>query len=278
MKGKYALIFWLIPLFVAAQGPGKVKTTTFYSKALADSMNYNVYLPAGYDNADGNYPVFLLLHGYTGNHKDWVKQGELDKTMNELIENERSIPMIVVMPDAGNSWYVDSDPAISWGRYESAVIEDLTAHVRDKYRTADQKMFIAGLSMGGYGALHLAFKYPQHFRAAAALSGAFMPELPDSFNILEKTFGDPANTKRYQKENPFVIATADSSKHLPVYISCGDDDMQLYHRSVQMYDTLTSKGYSAELRITDGGHTWEVWRREIVEVIEFFNDAAQREQ
>ncbi|MDZ7776092.1 MAG: alpha/beta hydrolase-fold protein [Bacteroidales bacterium] len=98
--------------------------------------------------------------------------------------------MIVVMPDAGNSWYVDSDPAISWGHYESAIVEDLTAHVRDKYRTADQKMFIAGLSMGGYGALHLAFKYPQHFRAAATLSGAFMPELPDSFNILEKTFGD----------------------------------------------------------------------------------------
>ncbi|MDZ7776091.1 MAG: hypothetical protein U5L09_11095 [Bacteroidales bacterium] len=64
---------------------------------------------------------------------------------------------------------------------------------------------------------------------------------------------------------------------MPVYITCGDDDMQLYHRSVQMYDTLTSKGYSAELRITDGEHTWQVWRREIVEVIEFFNDAAKRE-
>lgn len=147
----FALAILLMPLFLSAQSNGTVKTDSFFSPALSDSMNYTVFLPSGYDSGTAPYPVFLLLHGYTGNHTDWVQQ-----------------------------------------------------------------------------------------------------------------------------ENSFVLATSDSLNQLPVYITCGDD--RLYHHSVSMYDTLNSRGYPAELRITDGAHTWEVWAREIAEVIKFFNSEAVRKE
>mgnify|MGYP000636180264 CR=1 FL=1 len=78
--------------------------------------------------------------------------------------------------------------------------------------------------------------------------------------------------KKYRQENPFQLATKDSTEQMPVYITCGDDDTELFHYSIAMYDTLRKKGYDAELRITDGAHSWEVWAREIEKVIGFFTN------
>ncbi|MCF8309676.1 MAG: esterase family protein [Bacteroidales bacterium] len=253
---------------------GAVLNRSIESQALDSSLKYNIYLPANYYETDKKYPVLYLLHGYTGDHKDWTEQGDVHKTMDTMISQGATRPFIVVMPDAHNSWYVDSDPEISWGNYETAIISDLRKHIEDKYRVLSQpnSRYIAGLSMGGYGALHLAFKYPRRFKAAASLSGAFWPQLPKNTDILENTFGRPPKQKTYRQENPFQLATTDSTKQMPVYITCGDDDTGLFHHSVAMYDTLRKKGYDAELRITDGAHSWEVWSREIEDVIEFFNN------
>ncbi|HKK10068.1 MAG TPA: alpha/beta hydrolase family protein [Bacteroidales bacterium] len=267
-----ALVFALI-LSNSASGQGSIYTKSFFSQALNKEMNYNIYLPDDYQNSEDELPLFLLLHGYTGDHTDWKKQGHVDKTINRLIMEDESFPMIIVMPDAGNSWYVDSDPEISWGHYETAIIEDLIKHIEKNYPVIKDKnsRFIAGLSMGGYGALHLAFKYPDLFKAASSMSAAYMQKVPDNYTYLEKTFGEPLNREKYQHESPFNLASSDSTRQMPVYITCGDDDLRLYHYSVDMYDTLTAKQYPVELRITDGAHTWEVWAREIKNVIRFFN-------
>ena len=253
---------------------GAVLSRSIESQALDSTLKYNIYLPANYYETSKKYPVLYLLHGYTGDHNDWTEKGYVDKTIDKMISLEATRSFIIVMPNAQNSWYVDSDPEISWGSYETAIINDLRKHIDDKYRTLSRpnSRYIAGLSMGGYGALHLAFKYPQHFKAAASLSGAFWPQLPENTDILENTFGRPPRQKNYRQENPFHLATKDSAKQMPVYITCGDDDTELFHQSVAMYDTLRKKGYDAELRITDGAHSWEVWSREIEEVIEFFNN------
>lgn len=259
---------------IQGQGKGsKTETHSFHSEALDSTLTYNIYLPPGYGDSGQSYPVFYLLHGYVGDHTDWVEKGKIDQTINKMLREGTTKPFIVVMPDAHNSWYVDSDSTISWGHYETAIIRDLRKHIEDKYATISKSnsRYIAGLSMGGYGSLHLAFKYPDLFRAAASLSGAFMPELPEGSEILEGTFGKPADHDKYQKENPFILASKDSSRQLPVYITCGDDDKGLLHYSVAMYDTLQKKGYVSELRITDGAHNWRVWSREIKDVIRFFN-------
>ena len=268
-----ALIF--VTFFSNAQvQKGEVITQSMESQALDSALTYNIYFPPGYDGSKVSYTVLFLLHGYVGDHTDWVEQGAANETMDRMIANGTSMPLIVVMPDAHNSWYVDSNPDVGWGKYETAIIRDLRKHIEKNYQTVDSanSRFIAGLSMGGYGALHLAFKYPEMFRAAASLSGAFMPELPEGYKLLEGTFGKPADPDKYQKENPFILATKDSTRQLPVYITCGDDDKRLFHHSVAMYDTLQKKGYATELRITDGAHTWKVWARELENVIGFFNE------
>lgn len=274
---KYQLVLALLSLIFIATGPvygqGKIFTKAFYSTALNDTMNYNIYLPDNYTQTDKEYPLFLLLHGYTGNHTDWKRQGDVDKTINRLINNNESKPMIIVMPDAGNSWYVDSDPETGWGHYETAIIRDLFQHIENIFPVSERKnsRYIAGLSMGGYGALHLAFKYPNLFKASSSMSAAYMQKVPENYTYLENTFGDPLNREKYQKESPFNLASKDTAKHMPVYITCGDDDLRLFHYSVDMYDTLTARNYPVELRITDGAHTWDVWAREIENVIKFFN-------
>ncbi|MGM0565345.1 MAG: alpha/beta hydrolase [Bacteroidota bacterium] len=270
MDKKSFLLWIFFPVVILVQGQGVTETKAMYSESLNDSLNYNIYLPDEGVKPEG---VLYLLHGYTGDHTDWAEKGQVTQTMNDLISSNDAIPMIVVMPDAGNSWYVNSDPEISWGFYEDALMKDLWNHIYDSYDFKDEKpsAFLAGLSMGGYGALHFAFKYPEKFHAAASLSGAFMPELPEDSDILEKTFGDPPDPKKYQQENPFELAVSDSLKQMPVYITCGDDDLRLYKYSVEMYDTLIEKGYPAELRITDGAHTWKVWRRELPKVLRFFH-------
>ncbi len=273
MKHYFSILILAASLLMsttAADAQGLIKTESFQSKALNGEMNYNIYLPNGYEN---ELPLFLLLHGYTGDHTDWAQQGNIKATMDRLIAADKSVPMIIVMPDAQNSWYVNSDPEISYGAYESAIINDLIKHIEENYPVikANKSRYIAGLSMGGYGALHLAFKYPHLFKAASPLSAAFMPTLPDNFKYLEKTFGDPVDKEKYERENPFVLATDNADDQMPVYITCGDDDLGLFHYSIDMYDTLRLKGYPVELRITDGAHTWEVWEREIENVIRFFN-------
>ena len=270
MNRKEFLLWIFLPVMIFAQGQGVTETKKIYSKSLNDSLHYNIYLPSERVKPEA---VLYLLHGYTGDHADWAEKGQVTETMNNLLINNNTLPMIVVMPNAGNSWYVNSDPEISWGFYEDAIMMDLWNHISDSYDFACQtpSAYIAGLSMGGYGALHLAFKYPERFDAAASLSGAFMPKLPEGFDILEKTFGDPADPKKYQQENPFKLAVSDSLKQMPVYITCGDDDLRLYKYSVEMYDTLIEKGYPAELRISDGAHTWEVWKRELPKVLHFFD-------
>lgn len=275
MKSLIYSALLLISLSLSAQNQtGEVKTRSIDSQSLDNTLTYNIYLPPHYHDLDVSYPVLYLLHGYVGDHTDWVEKGGADQTMNKMVNNGASKPFIIVMPDAHNSWYVDSNPDISWGKYETAIIRDLRKHIEKSYRTVDtaNSRYIAGLSMGGYGSLHLAFKYPELFRAAASLSGAFMPELPQGYDILEGTFGKPADPDKYQQENPFILATKDSSQQLPVYITCGDDDKKLYHHSVAMYDTLQEKGYDSELRITDGAHNWKVWSRELKNVIKFFNE------
>lgn len=268
-----AILMLSIAAALAQSPSGKVLTKHIESEILDTTMSYNIYLPPDYKANDQNYPLFFLLHGYVGDHTDWVKRGKVDKTMDRLLARDAAKPYVIVMPDAHNSWYVDSDANESWGNYETAIIKELRTHIEQHYRIdrSPGSRYIAGLSMGGYGALHLAFKYPELFRAAASMSGAFMPEFPEGYDILEGTFGRPPSRKKYQKENPFMLASADSSVQMPVYITCGDDDKRLFHYSVAMYDTLQNKGYPSELRITDGAHTWKVWSREIEKVMEFFN-------
>ena len=184
-------------LLLAPAAHGTVRTDSVWSQALATYKHYEVYLPPSYETAPSrHYPVAYYLHGLYGSETDWVQHGHLNETLDSLIAG--GMPeMIVVMPDGDDSWYttwnalgnygacvrdtVRREPAatycVRWPHYDDYIARDLVHHVDSTYRTiADRRhRAIAGLSMGGYGAVELALEYPGVWCAAASHSGLLSP-------------------------------------------------------------------------------------------------------
>ena len=147
----------------------KAEDRVFYSRSLNRDVHYLVLLPRNYA-AGRRFPVLYLLHGLYGDYKNW-------DTRTHLESAARSLPVLIVTPDADDSWYTNSatNPA---DKFEDYIAKDLISEIDRKFRTIPQKRSraIAGLSMGGYGAVKLALKYPDLFAFAGSLSGAFNAE------------------------------------------------------------------------------------------------------
>src|SRR6202140_1717564 len=157
---------------------GVVLTREFRSTALPRSWTYAVYLPTGYDTSDLRYPALYLLHGSGGNLYQWVNQGRIQQTADALIASGDIPPAVIVMPDGGTSWFVDRKE-----KMETAVITELIPDVEKSFRVLRSRdgRLVGGLSMGGYGAMRFALKYPEMFAAAALLSPAiYNPEPPEN--------------------------------------------------------------------------------------------------
>ena len=162
-----ALLCLLLPDLIQAQ-TAAYKTVEFDSPSVARKMKYNIVLPEKYDESTDRYPVLYLLHGYSSNYRDWVRMG--------VPAYARNYKLIVVMPDAGNSWYVNwskSDEGQK-NNWEDAIIKDLIGHVDGTYRTITDRSgrAINGLSMGGYGGLMLGLRHPDMFCSIGSQSGA----------------------------------------------------------------------------------------------------------
>jgi putative tributyrin esterase len=150
-----------------AQAPA-VKTVEFDSPSVGRKMKYNIVLPAQYDESTDRYPVLYLLHGLTGNYTNWAHMG--------VPAYARNYKLIVVMPDGGNSWYVNWAKSNEGQKnaWEDAITKDLVGHVDGNYRTVATRAgrAINGLSMGGYGGLTLGLRHPDMFCSIGTQSGA----------------------------------------------------------------------------------------------------------
>src|SRR5215207_2344427 len=188
------------PQPAVATPPSRVAADSFWSQALGIRKQFVVYLPPSYDGTSTRrYPVAYYLHGHAGDEWNWVRAGRIDRTLDSLIAG--GVPeMIVVMPDGDDGWYTTwnnlgnnadcrrSTPpgrrsesvdafCVPWPKYDDYITRDLVARVDSVYRTIPSRTAraIAGLSMGGYGAVSLALAYPDVFSAAASHSGVLSP-------------------------------------------------------------------------------------------------------
>jgi putative tributyrin esterase len=152
---------------IFAQEP--VHTVEFYSPAVDRTMKYNIVLPAEYESSNERYPVLYLLHGLTQNYTAWGGLGA--PVYAGLYED-----LIIVMPDGGNSWYVNYTESGGGQRNNWAdhIVQDVVGHVDGHYRTLARRegRAIAGLSMGGYGSLTLGLRNPEMFISIGSTSGA----------------------------------------------------------------------------------------------------------
>lgn len=251
---------------------GVVVSREFDSPALERKWTYAVYLPDGYDTSTLRYPVLYLLHGNGGEKYDWVNLGHIQQTADALIAHGDIPPTIIVMPDAGSSWYVDRKE-----KMETAVIHDLVGDAEHNFRAigARNGRLVAGLSMGGYGALRFALKYPEMFASAALLSPAiYDPEPPHNSGARKVgVFGAQDFDAQVWKElNYPALWDAFLAKKIavPMYINSGDDDAFFIEaEATRLYELLRKNGQPAELRIVDGSHGWEVWESTIGDALQY---------
>ena len=168
MKNKFYLYCILCFLFnVAGYSQSTVfESLSFESNKLGRKVSYSIYLPSDYNTSKRNYPVLYLLHGYTDNETNWIQMGQMKTIADRAIANEE-VPMIIVMPDAWDTWYINQyDGKVP---YEDMFFEELIPYMEKTYRIRSDKesRAIAGLSMGGYGSFLYSLHHPDMFCACS---------------------------------------------------------------------------------------------------------------
>lgn len=260
------------------------------SAILNQDVEYNIYLPADYETSSRRYPVLYLLHGYTDDETGWTQFGEAHLIADRLLKNGEIPPMIIVMPDAGVSWYINS--ADGKVKFEDFFIKEFIPFVDATYRTRGAKEFraVAGLSMGGHGSLIMAMKHPELFAAAAPLSSGIFTEeelvtMPDE--NWDRVFGPPygkglrgvERLTDHLKQNWILKivenANADDLKKVRYYIDCGDKDF-LIKGNMALHSLLIDKKIPHEFRVRDGVHDWTYWRTALPEVLKFVGESFHR--
>jgi S-formylglutathione hydrolase FrmB len=249
-----------------------VITREFDSAVLQRKWSYAIYLPDGYETSNLKYPVLYLLHGHNQDLYAWVNFGHIQPTADALIARGEMPPAIIVMPDAGVSWFVDRKE-----KMETAVIQDLLGDVQHTFRVIEARngRVIAGLSMGGYGALRFVLKYPEMFAAAGLLSPAIYDTEPPQGSGARRAgvFGAPEFDAQVWKElNYPTLWDAFLAKKIavPMYINSGDDDdFFIEAEATRLYSLLRKNGQPAELRIVDGAHKWPVWESTVGDAMRY---------
>lgn len=267
MKRKFIVLFLLLFLLQNSYSQEKVRVIldSIYSYAVGGYKKFNVILPKDYYKTDERYKVIFLLHGYSGDHNDWINRTNLVRYLNDY-------SFVVVTPQADNSWYTNS-PFVKNRNYENYIIKELIPYVEKKYRVISTKhgRVIAGLSMGGYGAIKFAIKYPNLFYFVGSFSGAFrwpsMIEKNKSLitQSLKEAFGETRSDHWNKNDVSFLIDSLKSTSLPYLYVACGENDQLegLLESNRKVVEKLQSKGIAYEYYELPGGHDWIFWDSQI---------------
>ncbi len=236
---------------------------SFYSAALGQEMSYLVYLPPGYDADGRRYPTLYMLHGIGGSNREWLGYG-IDVAASCLMRAGRVQPFVVVLPQGDESYWVNHAPdGPRWGDY---VADDLVAQVDAVYRTlpAPASRAIGGLSMGGHGALQLAYTHPDVFGVAGAHSPTLRPqdEAPEYF----------ADALTFPRVDPVSLAKwSDGASRVRTWIDVGDADPWLW-RIEELHDALDERGIAHDWHVWEGDHESEYWTAHVADYLAYYGD------
>lgn len=288
MKQKIVLCFFALISFLSGFSQSKVLSKQVIKSAILNrDVNFTVYLPDGYETNQRNYPVTYLLHGYGDADDGWVQFGEINRLADAAIKEGKIAPMIIVTPDGFKSFYMNA--ADGSMNYEDFFIKELIPHIEKTFKAKTEKRFrgIAGLSMGGYGSLLYALKYPTMFAAAAPLSAAIWTDNDCEImqdGMYNTYFGGPngKNLKGKERLTPNWYAnsvfnivdkkTVEELAAVKYWIDCGDDDF-LTVGNAQLHIALTNKKVAHEFRMRDGAHSWTYWRTGVIDALSFISDS-----
>jgi S-formylglutathione hydrolase FrmB len=265
-----------IPAFAA----GRVQCGSIKTRYMQAPVGYCAMLPPSYDAKPAKkFPVLYFLHGLGGDQSFLISSGGWG-TIEDAWEQKRIAEFVIITPQADTSFYINSRNGLV--KYEDFFIRDFVPQMEKKFRLLGTRWgrAIGGISMGGYGALRFAFKYPQMFVSVGAHMPALLKQLPRGSKdagfaaFFGTAFGRPLDEAFWKANTPFVFARTANLHGLKIYADCGDHDNFGFDAGTRELDKLlTGRHVPHEVHIYPGQHDWPFVAQHLPESLEFHSHA-----
>ena len=262
-----------------------VDTLDIQSPSMNRTLRAGVVLPEGYQKSDAPFPVLYLLHGGSGGFRDWLTKVPDSTLLHRLADQYH---LIIVTPDGDPTSYYFDSPLIKTSQFETFITKELVEKIDQTYRTIKDKKgrVIAGLSMGGHGAMYLSSRHPELYTAAGSMSGVM--------NINTASWKVPAEFAKSRAENfakllgpaqngsaPYpgytMVTLADKLKAngLALIFDVGVDDF-LIDTNRDLHQQLVANQTPHDYTERPGGHSWEYWENALPYQMLFFDKVLKR--
>ncbi len=241
----------------------------FYSESLGMQTEIYIVIPqkstTGEIGIENNakkekYKCLYLLHGLSDDHSIWLRRTSIERYATDY-------GICVVMPCAHKSFYTDMKYGM---KYYTYIAKELPKIVREFFNVSDKREdnFIAGLSMGGYGALKIALRENETFCAAAGISSVTRLVRDDFNDVLVPILGE--NLEILSEDDLFYLAEETDKKNIKprLYMAVGTEDF-LYDDNQKLREKIESLNYDYTYIESEGAHTWEFWDEYIQKVLKW---------
>lgn len=271
------LLFMPVALQAAT---GRVECNSLPSKFVHRAVAYCVMLPPSFDaDKARHFPILYLLHGLGDNEQFFIHSGEWN-LVEDLREKGKLQDFLIATPEGRASFYINAKDGKE--RYEDFLVREFFPFIEKHYRVTPSRAHraISGISMGGYGALHLAFRHPQLFSAVSAHSAALIEKLPggsvpqdnrpDRANMFGGVFGNPHDAAYWTEESPITLARTANLAGLKIYFDCGQqDDYGFEAGAVALDKVLTARHIAHEFHLYPGRHDVSYFAEHLPASLEF---------
>jgi S-formylglutathione hydrolase FrmB len=274
-----------------ASAQSRIDCSALPSRILKRSVRYCVFLPSGYDASRaqgprGRYPILYFLHGLGDNEQTLFNSGGWT-LVDDLRAQHKLGDFLIVAPEGRRSFYVNSaDGSV---RYSDFFLQEFMPQIESRYRIRAGRSgrAVSGVSMGGYGALRVAFAHPELFSAVSAQSAALITESPERLDtasetgvpvlsVLAPVFGKPIDRQHWNANSPFALARKNAAglRTLRIYFNCGQSDDYGFEKGAAALDEeLRKENISHQYHPYPGDHSLQYFLSHFAEVMEFHSQA-----
>jgi S-formylglutathione hydrolase FrmB len=278
-----ACVGLVLCLTTAGSAQSRADCSTLQSTILHRAIPYCVILPPSFaSDKTKKFPVLYYLHGIGDNEQSLINLGGWN-TYDSLLRQKKVGEFIMAAPAGYATFFINSrDGRI---RYEDFFLKEFIPAIEKKYRGSSMRSQrgIVGISMGGFGALHMAFEHPELFVSVAGIMPALMEKLPSSFGsdvqqkLMQQVFGDASNIAYYNRVSVFTFAKAQpvaSLKRMKIYFATGaSDDYSFEIGGEALHKLLEKRGISHEWHLDPGRHSAEFALQHFGPALEFTSKA-----
>ncbi|MBL7970131.1 MAG: esterase family protein [Prolixibacteraceae bacterium] len=269
---KRILVLFFIVWTFASVRAAVVDTIQVYSQSMQKNIKSVIVTPDSYTSGKA-FPVVYLLHGYSGNHLDWINKAKGFEKAADLHN------LIIVCPDGSySSWYWDS-PVDPKSQYETFVSGELVKAIDDRYKTIKDRKGrgITGLSMGGHGALYLAIRHQDVFGTAGSMSGGVdIRPFPNNWDMPKRLGTYAEYPERWEKNTVINMLNLLTPNSLALIIDCGTEDF-FFKVNENLHQQLLYRNIPHDFIVRPGAHNWPYWTNavkfQMLFMSNYFNNA-----